>query len=168
MLRWLVLLYSLSQLLAGGSASADVAPPPGYVEPCVIEKICDRDEECVTCPADYHDFAAAISTCELNLGPHGFEKRCQTRGASRWDEVWCRASTAPDDGGVTITPRDGGAGTDLPIVQCTSTDGGCSCRTAGRGSAATWRVPACMALAGVVFLCLRSRRRSTNSKSCRK
>lgn len=131
----LVISSSASLVLAGVFASrarADVAPPPGYVENCTLERTCPVGTECVLCPADYHD-SADDSACSRNLGPLGFAKQCRSAGGSVWDEVWCRpvsrdATTQPD-------PPDGSVG--QLVARATvcqpKKDEGCSCSTAGAG-----------------------------------
>ena len=54
--------------LLGAIARADVAPPPGYVEKCTVERTCPSGKECVLCPADFHDLDSQASVCSKNLG----------------------------------------------------------------------------------------------------
>lgn len=72
-------------------ASADVPPPPGYVETCTVERQQKPGEECRECRAWHGERDA----CEKTLGKDGFERRCSTAGASVWTELWCRNADAP-------------------------------------------------------------------------
>ncbi len=86
----------------GGAALADVPPPPGYVEQCTVAKQQKRGAACVSCGDAYHGDRDA---CERSLAPQGYERRCKTRGASVWTEVWCRpAAAAPTE----PTPKEEG------------------------------------------------------------
>jgi len=83
--------YTLAALLVGslwcGLARADIAPPPGYVESCSIEKQCGKNEEGDACRAWHGDRDA----CKKKHEKDGFVYRCKARGASVWTEVWCRS-----------------------------------------------------------------------------
>ena len=73
-------------------AWADVAPPPGYVEQCTLEKQQVQADTCTLCPSSYQD----PEKCKKEWEAKGYEKRCQSRGASVWNEVWCKVgSTKP-------------------------------------------------------------------------
>jgi hypothetical protein len=77
--------------LAPSRARADLAPPPGYVETCTLEKQKKPELECHSCAA-YHGNAMH---CPESLEAYGFKQQCRSRGASVWSEVWCRpASTS--------------------------------------------------------------------------
>lgn len=64
-------------------AFADIAPPPGYVETCTVERACGKagGETC-------HAWHGDVDACKP-LADRGLSKSCQTRGASAWEEVWC-------------------------------------------------------------------------------
>lgn len=64
-------------------ALADVPPEPGYVETCTPEQACPGRASGV-CSAWY----GGSEECEPYRAK-GWEKACQTRGASTWQEVWC-------------------------------------------------------------------------------
>jgi hypothetical protein len=141
---------------AGQVARADVAPPPGYVERCTLEKSCPLGQECVLCPAD---FGTNKLVCEHTLQPLGFAKQCQSRGASVWDEVWCRP-VSDDDAGTDIEIVAADAGTpntdfrfnkSTPVVVCKpgADSGGCGCAIAAGGEA---RGAAKLGLTSSVFL----------------
>jgi hypothetical protein len=91
-------------------AIADIAPPPGYVEQCTVEKQQAVGKSCVACPNDYRStFAdAGPSACQVQYEPLGYTKACNSYGASVWTEVWCRAD--PDAGANTTPPTGGCAG----------------------------------------------------------
>ncbi len=67
-------------------ASADLPPPPDYVESCTIEKQCKAGEEGITCGANH----MARDKCQKAYAKDGYVERCKTHGASVWTEVWCR------------------------------------------------------------------------------
>lgn len=67
-------------------AAADIPPPPGYVEQCTIEKQCTKAEEGDACGAWHGD----RDKCEKKHASDGFVRKCKTRGASVWTEVYCR------------------------------------------------------------------------------
>lgn len=91
-------------------ASADVAPPIGYVEQCTVEKQRAVGKSCVACPNDYRSFLADAgpSACQAQYEPQGYTKACKSYGVSAWTEVWCRSD--PDAGGDVTTPTGGCAG----------------------------------------------------------
>jgi hypothetical protein len=91
MLTSLVLLANLMCLVA--PATADLPPPPWYVETCTLENQQLPEEECQIC----HGHFNARDGCQKELGPSGYRFRCKAWGASHWDEVWCRPS-APRNG----------------------------------------------------------------------
>lgn len=105
--------------LLSSRASADIAPPVGYVEACTVERQRQSGEECVSCSTYFGEADA----CMKKHAPRGFAQRCRTRGASTWSEVWCKASSGagvssmgetkdasavPPDAGQA-TPAAGGA-----------------------------------------------------------
>ena len=73
-------------LLTTVLAHADVAPDPGFVETCTIEKQCKEGEEGTTCSAGFR----GREECE-KLEKEGWKQRCRTYGGSFWNEVMCRA-----------------------------------------------------------------------------
>jgi hypothetical protein len=90
--RWQVAILSCAPLVVlSGAVRADVAPPPDYKESCTLRAYLGRGEDCEECRAWHGDVAA----CERTLGPRGMERRCRTRGASSWNEIWCVSRAAP-------------------------------------------------------------------------
>jgi MYXO-CTERM domain-containing protein len=85
-------LWLAAGLLLAPTALADVAPPPGYVERCTVEKQQKPNETCIAC-STYH---AEHDACAKQHAGRGFAHRCQTRGASVWTEVWCKPSSGVD------------------------------------------------------------------------
>ena len=87
------MLLALFVVFSASPALADLAPRPDYVETCTIENHQKDGLTCTSCTADY----AHRDKCELELGPKGYKKACNTRGASVWNEVWCLApAPAPE------------------------------------------------------------------------
>lgn len=82
---------------AGTPAHADVAPDPGYVETCTVEKQQEGGAECRSCVGSFQDAGGVSEECRA-LESDGYSKKCQTAGASTWTEVWCKgdAPAAPD------------------------------------------------------------------------
>lgn len=76
-------------LLLLSLAQADIPPPKGYVESCTVANHATEGRECVTCEGYY----GGREPCE-KLEAEGYTKACQTRGASVWTEVMCRAAAA--------------------------------------------------------------------------
>ncbi|MCC6525894.1 MAG: hypothetical protein IT373_24820 [Polyangiaceae bacterium] len=76
----------LGWLGAPAVARADIPPEPGYVESCDVLYAQQPTERCETCGADHRDRAA----CERKYQGTKSTRRCQTRGASVWQELWCR------------------------------------------------------------------------------
>jgi MYXO-CTERM domain-containing protein len=73
------------------TAHADIAPPPGYVETCSVQRHQSADKQCVACRAWFRERDA----CVKQYGAQGYTSACRSRGASVWTEVWCKsASTA--------------------------------------------------------------------------
>ena len=79
-------LAALALTALASPALADIPPPPGYVEQCTVDKQREAGEECVSC-STYH---GEPDKCEKAYGEAGYTRRCRTRGASVWSEVWCR------------------------------------------------------------------------------
>jgi MYXO-CTERM domain-containing protein len=90
-------------LLLAGPAAADVPPEPGYIEKCTVANYAKKGIDCQSCGAWHGDRDACVNT----LGKKGYEKKCQTRGASTWSEIWC--------GMAKVTPLDTPA-VDKPVV----------------------------------------------------
>ena len=93
---------------APGVAHADIAPPPGFTERCTPLRVQQEGETCQACGAWFREH----DKCENTLGKQGFSRRCKTRGASVWTEIWCKAVPPSLDGGTE--PTDGGAVPPLP------------------------------------------------------
>lgn len=85
-------------ICVGGPAWADIAPPPGYVETCTVERMSEGGDSCIECRGSFQDREACAGEWE----PQGYDKRCQTRGASVWTEIWCTSA----DGSGTDAPDD--------------------------------------------------------------
>jgi hypothetical protein len=132
----------LSAWLIASGVRADEPPPSGYSERCTLQRSCPLGQECVLCPADSGDYGRSVSVCEANLGPLGFKKRCQSWGASVWDEVWCRPVTGASDASVELVAFDAGRpnddprfGKSYPVVTCKpGADGGCDGCALGAGA----------------------------------
>ena len=86
MLRYSPLLVAVVALGFCSIATADIPPPPDYVERCTIKKQQKPGEVCVLCSDAYFRKPDA---CKDRYEPLGYGKRCRTRGASTWSEVWC-------------------------------------------------------------------------------
>lgn len=84
MRKLLVLL--VASLASVPAALADVPPPEGYVETCTVEKACAKGEEATAC----RTFFKEPQKCKNELAKDGWARKCKTRGASAWTEVWCR------------------------------------------------------------------------------
>ncbi len=81
----ITLLSFVCLVLGSAAASADVPPPPGYVETCTIEKQCKKTEAGDLCSAWHGE----RDKCSKLHAKTGFVFKCKTRGASVWSEVWC-------------------------------------------------------------------------------
>lgn len=119
-------------VVVGTSSKADVPPPDGYVEECIIEKTCPTGKECLVCPGSYEDYYNA-PFCQQSYANQGFTKECTTWGGSFWEEIWCRPvdDSRSDDAGSSETD----AGQQAQLVQCPevtphapSSKGSCSVR----------------------------------------
>ena len=87
-----------------GVARADIPPAPGYVEQCAVEYAQQPNERCEMCGADHTDSAA----CERKYAGTKSARRCQTAGASVWQELWCRpleAGEAPSPAPQSLPGR---------------------------------------------------------------
>lgn len=89
----------MSLWLAVSVALADIPPPKGYVEDCTIEREQSAGKECVACEG-YH---GGREPC-VALEAQGYAKECQTRGASVWTEVMCKAAAAAPAAAPTVAP----------------------------------------------------------------
>lgn len=146
------------------NAEADVAPPPNYVESCTVDRVQGSGEVCESCSAWHGE----VDACDKSLGSHGYVRRCRSRGASAWSEVWCKAASPdrppvqdrryavpPGDDPSQVAPssdnerpRDRGFPSPPPPRGC----GGC---TSGTGPS----LPAFLLLAGAISVALLSRSR---------
>lgn len=84
------LAFAALALLVASSATADVPPPPGYVESCTVDKQQTKNTTCASCSTYHGD----RDKCAKTLGAQGFSRSCKTRGASVWTEVWCKPTGA--------------------------------------------------------------------------
>ena len=154
-----------------GPASADVAPAPDYVEQCTVAVVQEAGEQCVSCGDSYHGDREA---CARRFEPEGYARRCRTRGASTWDEVWCRpadavaspvsdedsngfaqpppAESQPDSPQIASDPAPGPPMATDPPPQRAAPGGGCGGCVIGAHDAPTGTavaVLACLAALGV-------------------
>ncbi len=95
MLRKLVLVAGvlLGGLVSAATAHADLAPPPGYVESCTVDKQCTKEEDGDVCATYFKE----PNKCKDKHASDGFVYRCKTRGGSNWSEVWCRPKAPGQD-----------------------------------------------------------------------
>ncbi|MCK6537417.1 MAG: hypothetical protein L6Q84_30985 [Polyangiaceae bacterium] len=113
-------LWLAAGLLLAPTAFADLAPPPGYVEPCTVEKQQKSNETCITC-STYH---AEPDACVKQHAGRGFSHRCRSRGASVWTEVWCKPSSGVDVASTLPGPDASGvdaASPPMPSASASST-----------------------------------------------
>lgn len=92
-----------------GTAAADIAPGPGYVETCTVAKKETASTTCEEC-ASGRD---ADGICDELYEGTEFEYVCQTSGATVWTEVWC---DGPPRVGCSFAP---GGGTATAMVTIT-------------------------------------------------
>jgi hypothetical protein len=85
------------------TARADVPPGPGYIESCTVELQQIGGTECVACGDAYHGDREA---CARKLAPQGYARRCKSRGASVWTEVWCREQKAAAPAPAEVKPAE--------------------------------------------------------------
>ena len=64
---------------------ADVVEP-GFVETCTLEKVTTPNEVCEACSTYY----AEHDKCTKKYEETEYTKKCRTRGASTWTEIWCK------------------------------------------------------------------------------
>ena len=77
-----------------GSGAAMAQPEMhGYVEPCTVSFVEDGNTSCEECTPTHED----PEHCANELGPRGYEKKCQTGGHSVPGEVWCRPKSTADE-----------------------------------------------------------------------
>lgn len=135
------LLLSLAALaLVAGPALADVPPEPGYVEKCTVKNHAKDGKECILCTDPWHEKRDA---CEVKHAKDGYTKACKTRGASTWDEVWCRPAAGKPAGDKPATDKPAEeAKKDAPKEEATQAapaetkkSGGCSGAPAGPAGA---------------------------------
>lgn len=100
-------------------ARADVPPEPGYVETCTVENQQGAGEECLVCGDAYHGDVDACKKHEAT----GHSRRCKTRGASVWSEVWCKPGAKQD--AATTPPTE--IKSDKPPAPAPASAGGGKC-----------------------------------------
>lgn len=105
----LAVFAALAVTTSSAPASADIAPPPGYVEKCTVENHQKDGTTCTSCAADFK----RRDRCESELGPKGYTRACRTRGASVWSEVWC-LEAKPERAPATPEPAPAPAPTPEP------------------------------------------------------
>ena len=113
-------LWLVAGLLLAPTAFADLAPPPGYVEPCTVDKQQKSNETCIAC-STYH---AEPDACVKQHAGRGFAHRCRSRGASVWTEVWCKPSSGVDVASTLPGPDASGvdaASPPMPSASASST-----------------------------------------------
>ncbi|MFO0611598.1 MAG: hypothetical protein U0414_03350 [Polyangiaceae bacterium] len=67
-------------------AHADVPPPAGYVESCTMANATADGQECIERQGGHTDQGVPGRW----LADYGYCHRCQTYGASGWNEIYCR------------------------------------------------------------------------------
>lgn len=86
-------LAALLILALPGLAAADIPPPEGYVETCVVSAYAREGTRCASCDTWHSDERPCAQREELS----GMTVCCRTAGASVWSEVWCEgACPAPN------------------------------------------------------------------------
>lgn len=143
---------ALAALLASSLAGADLAPGPGYVESCTLDKQQKSGEECVKCAASFEDAEA----CQTKHESSGMQQRCKTAGASVWTEIWCRAKAAPAAASAA-EPESAPAASATPVAPSSAPEKSGSCGAC----AAVGKSPSDAALgaSAVLFAALWLRRR---------
>ena len=124
--------FLLALLLASAPASADIPPPPGYVEKCTVEQAQARTgHTCEMCGDAYHgDREACVNKYAET---QTMSRECRTSGASVWDEVWC-------DSAKPLSAEDKAASEKVAAEQAAPTGAedkgqkGCGCATSDGGS----------------------------------
>lgn len=97
-----LLLPAALVLIWCGTATADIAPGPGYVEDCTVAK---KEQTGTTCE-DCWSGRDAEGVCDEFYEGTDFEYVCQTSGATVWNEVWC---DGPPRVGCSLAPGGGAA-----------------------------------------------------------
>lgn len=101
----ITLVLAVAVIAFAAVALADIAPPPGYVEDCTIDKKEQAGTTCVSCGASYEDAdddsADDHQTCDEKYASTGYSYVCSTSGASYWTEVWCNGPPKP---GCSLAP----------------------------------------------------------------
>jgi MYXO-CTERM domain-containing protein len=127
-IRTLLTSLVVANVLSVAYVKADVAPPDDYEERCTLERTCPKGKECVLCPASRRD----LDACSKQLEEHGFVMKCQSWGASVWDEIWCRDASDEEDASALSVPDSGDP---WKVQRCKgtseATDSDCSCRAPG-------------------------------------
>jgi hypothetical protein len=155
-----------TSLLVASIARADLAPPPGYDEPCTLEKVQKDGQDCKLCKT-YH--GNPPDHCSTEAG-EGYSQSCRTSGASVWSEVWCKPAggAAPSP---SPTPASTPTPTSTPTPSPTTPDAsvarpssGSGCALAPTGAAGHGQ-PWLYGLAFAAALTAASRRRSRSSRA---
>lgn len=126
-------------ILAPSLVRADVPPPEGYVESCTASNYGRGGRECRDC-STYHGNPPTF--CADQMGA-GFTIACRSRGASVWNEVWCRGDAAPAPAPAPVpTPAPN------PTPSSPTANRGCTTSpTPSRGSLGFALVPLVLVLA---------------------
>jgi hypothetical protein len=139
-------------------AAADLPPPDGYTEQCTVATQQQADETCVVCDT----YASDTNKCQNRPELSGYTKRCSTRGASVWAEVWCKpgASGQPDadtDGAPAAT-TDAATPADAAVTPAPTKEdsGGCTVSEAGG-----WKGASAALVFALGLLLLGKRRRAS-------
>lgn len=108
-MRHVIALAALALALSTitSDARADLAPPPGYVEQCTLEKL--QKDSTLTCESCSTYFREA-DKCERQFAGTAFTKQCRAGGASTWTELWCKP-TGKGDTNAPTPPKPGPAPT---------------------------------------------------------
>jgi len=81
------------------TARADIAPPPGYVEQCTLEKLQkDGTKTCQACSTYFRE----PDKCEQQFAKTAYTKACRAGGASTWTEMWCKPKGKDDKDGPLV------------------------------------------------------------------
>jgi hypothetical protein len=70
-------------------AGADVAPPSGYVEQCILQNAVTDTSECLRCGAIRLGYTNS-DRCTLLLSPYCYVPVCGAWGGVSYPEIWCR------------------------------------------------------------------------------
>jgi hypothetical protein len=91
-------------------ANADIAPAPGYVERCTVDKQQQPGETCTKCAASHKDYYG----CVKRHAADGACRKCKSHGASVWSEVWCIPNDRLADANASASDASSDASTDAP------------------------------------------------------